>query len=55
MIGGDDKKLLAAVNKHRAANKSGGEVFYYATENSIEMATVMPVFYQNEFLIYHLL
>ncbi len=50
LIGGDDKKLLAAVNKYRTADKPGGEVFYYTTENSIEMATVMPVFYQNEFL-----
>jgi hypothetical protein len=47
---GDDKQLLAAINENRITEKPGGEVFYYTTEDSIEMATFMPVYYQNEFL-----
>jgi hypothetical protein len=47
---GDDKQLLAAINENRITEKPEGEVFYYTTEDSIEMATFMPVYYQNEFL-----
>ena len=47
---GDDKQLMAAISENRIPEKPGGEVFYYATEKSIEMATFMPVYYQDEFL-----
>jgi len=47
---GDDKQLLAAINENQITEKPEGEVFYYTTEDSIEMATFMPVYYQNEFL-----
>lgn len=49
---GDDKQLLSEIRKKSIIEKSEGEVFYYTTEKSIEMATSMPVYYQNELLGY---
>ena len=47
---GDDKQLLAEINESPIPEKPEGEIFYYTTEKSIEMATCMPVYYQNEFI-----
>jgi diguanylate cyclase (GGDEF)-like protein len=49
---GDDKQLLSEISKKQFAENAEGEIFYYTTEESIEMATAMPVYYQNEFLGY---
>ncbi len=49
---GDDEQLLSEISKKQFAENAEGEIFYYTTEESIEMATAMPVYYQNEFLGY---
>lgn len=47
---GDDKPLLTALSENQMPESPDGEVFYYTTDKSIEMAACMPVYYQNEFL-----
>ena len=49
---GDDKQLLSAISKKPNIEKLDGEILYYSTDKSIEMAVSMPVYYQNEYLGY---
>lgn len=52
LIGAFDLKNFSEVKKYKGADDSGGQIYYYATEKSIEMAAFVPVLYQNQFLGY---
>ncbi len=50
LIGGNDKQLLSVTGQHQNADRPSEQLYYYATENSIEMAAFVPVYYQDQFI-----
>jgi len=50
LIGGDDHRLSEEVRKIRETGGHVDQIHYYATKNNIEMAALVPVYYQNELL-----
>lgn len=50
LIGGNDKQFLSEIRQHQGADKPGEQIYYFASEKSIEMAAFVPVYYQDQLL-----
>jgi diguanylate cyclase (GGDEF)-like protein len=50
LIGGSDKQFLLEIYQNQNTDLLRDQIYYFATENSVEMAAFVPVYYQDQLL-----